>query len=100
MCPVTIHKALSLLFPSGDNILTALNVARACGMIPSHEQIIFVHASPPTANSMATLRFHRGEGAVISTQETMHILEQVLIQDLIYCIAFKAMNNTSVLFYL
>ncbi|XP_060794319.1 cation-transporting ATPase 13A2 isoform X2 [Neoarius graeffei] len=66
---------------TGDNILTALNVARACGMIPSHEQIIFVHASPPTANSMATLRFHRGEGAVISTQETMHILEQGLYQN-------------------
>lgn len=76
-----IFWSLSLLFPSGDNILTALNVARTCGMMSSHEQIIFVHASPPTATSMALLRFNQGDSAaaVISTQETMDILEQVLM---------------------
>lgn len=101
MCSVTIHMPLSLLFPSGDNILTALNVARTCGMTSSHEQIIFVHASPPTANSRALLRFHQGDGApaVVSTQETMDILEQVLIQDFIYFIAFKAVNNISISMY-
>ncbi|XP_058265478.1 cation-transporting ATPase 13A2 isoform X2 [Hemibagrus wyckioides] len=68
---------------TGDNILTALNVARTCGMTSSHEQIIFVHASPPTANSRALLRFHQGDGApaVVSTQETMDILEQGLYQN-------------------
>ncbi|XP_027026323.2 cation-transporting ATPase 13A2 isoform X1 [Tachysurus fulvidraco] len=68
---------------TGDNILTALNVARACGMMSSHEQVVFVHASPPTANSMAVLRFHQGDGspAVVSTQETMNILEQGLYQN-------------------
>ncbi|KAF4078076.1 hypothetical protein AMELA_G00195310 [Ameiurus melas] len=68
---------------TGDNILTALNVARACGMMSPHEQIIFVHASPPTANSEALLRFHQGDGAsaVISTQEAMDIQEQGLYQN-------------------
>ncbi|TSR39560.1 Cation-transporting ATPase 13A2 [Bagarius yarrelli] len=68
---------------TGDNILTALNVARACEMMSSHEQIIYVHASPPTANSMAMLRFHQGEGAhaALSTQETMDNLEQGLYQN-------------------
>lgn len=78
--------SLSLLFLSGDNILTALNVARACGMISSHEQIIFVQASPPTATSMASLRFNQGDAAaaVVSTQETLDILEQVLVQEFVY----------------
>uniref|UniRef100_A0A8C1IA76 ATPase cation transporting 13A2 n=1 Tax=Cyprinus carpio TaxID=7962 RepID=A0A8C1IA76_CYPCA len=40
---------------TGDNILTAVNVARACGMVPAHDKVIFVHASPPTASSMASL---------------------------------------------
>uniref|UniRef100_A0A8C1EDR0 ATPase cation transporting 13A2 n=1 Tax=Cyprinus carpio carpio TaxID=630221 RepID=A0A8C1EDR0_CYPCA len=51
---------------TGDNILTAVNVARACGMVLSHEKVIFVHASPPTASSVASLQFHQGDGAVNS----------------------------------
>ncbi|XP_022532954.2 cation-transporting ATPase 13A2 isoform X1 [Astyanax mexicanus] len=68
---------------TGDNILTALNVARACRMVSSHEKVIFVHASPPTANSMASLQFHRGESgaASVSTQETMDFLDQGLYQN-------------------
>uniref|UniRef100_A0A673M6D9 Probable cation-transporting ATPase 13A2 n=1 Tax=Sinocyclocheilus rhinocerous TaxID=307959 RepID=A0A673M6D9_9TELE len=60
---------------TGDNILTAVNVAGACGMVQSHEKVIFVHASPPTASSMASLQFHQGDGAVatINTQETIDI---------------------------
>uniref|UniRef100_A0A673KX65 Probable cation-transporting ATPase 13A2 n=1 Tax=Sinocyclocheilus rhinocerous TaxID=307959 RepID=A0A673KX65_9TELE len=60
---------------TGDNILTAVNVAGACGMVLSHEKVIFVHASPPTASSMASLQFHQGDGAVatINTQETIDI---------------------------
>lgn len=87
-CP---FLSLSLLFLLGDNILTALNVARVCGMMSSHEQIIFVNASPPTATSMPLLRFHQGDSvaAAVSTQETMDILEQVLTQDLIYFIVLK-----------
>lgn len=64
---------------SGDNILTAVNVARACGMVLSHEKVIFIHASPPTASSMASLQFHQGDGAVatINTHETIDIPTQV-----------------------
>ncbi|KAF4096684.1 cation-transporting ATPase 13A2 isoform X1 [Onychostoma macrolepis] len=68
---------------TGDNILTAVNVARACGMVLSHEKVIFVHASPPTASSMASLQFHQGDGAVatINTQETIDIPAQGLYQN-------------------
>ncbi|XP_065141873.1 polyamine-transporting ATPase 13A2 isoform X1 [Paramisgurnus dabryanus] len=67
---------------TGDNILTAVNVARTCGMVLSNEKIIFVHASPPTASSMALLQFHQGDGVVstINTQESMDSLAQGLYQ--------------------
>lgn len=76
------HAVFLLL--SGDNILTAVNVARACGMVLSHEKVIFVHASPPTASSMASLQFHQGDGAAAATdntQETIHIPAQVCFTD-------------------
>ncbi|XP_057175089.1 cation-transporting ATPase 13A2 isoform X1 [Triplophysa rosa] len=68
---------------TGDNILTAVNVAHACGMVLSHERVIFVHASPPTANSMALLQFHQGDGVVasVNTQESMDALSQGLYQN-------------------
>ncbi|XP_026870310.2 LOW QUALITY PROTEIN: cation-transporting ATPase 13A2 [Electrophorus electricus] len=68
---------------TGDNILTALNVAQSCRMLLPHEQVIFVHASPPAANSMASLQFQQRDGrdATINTQETMDILEQGLYQN-------------------
>uniref|UniRef100_A0A8C2KSI2 ATPase cation transporting 13A2 n=1 Tax=Cyprinus carpio TaxID=7962 RepID=A0A8C2KSI2_CYPCA len=77
-----IDHAVFLLL-SGDNILTAVNVARACGMVPAHEKVIFVHASPPTASSMASLQFHQGDGAVatVNTQETIDIPAQGLYQN-------------------
>ncbi|XP_051515898.1 polyamine-transporting ATPase 13A2-like isoform X2 [Myxocyprinus asiaticus] len=67
---------------TGDNILTAVNVARACGMVLSHERVIFVHASPPTACSMASLQFHQGDGVIvtINTQEAMDVQAQGLYQ--------------------
>lgn len=70
---------------SGDNILTAVNVARACGMVLTHDKVIFVHASPPTANSVASLQFHEGDGAsaTINTQETIDIPAQVCLFDLL-----------------
>ncbi|XP_067302302.1 cation-transporting ATPase 13A2 isoform X2 [Pseudorasbora parva] len=68
---------------TGDNILTAVNVARACGMVLPHERVIFVHASPPTASSMASLQFHQGDGAVatINTHETIDNPVQGLYQN-------------------
>ncbi|XP_026061849.1 cation-transporting ATPase 13A2-like isoform X2 [Carassius auratus] len=71
------------LMVTGDNILTAVNVAGACGMVLSHEKVIFVHASPPTASAMASLQFHQGDGAVatIDTQETIDISAQGLYQN-------------------
>uniref|UniRef100_A0A8C1VTC1 ATPase cation transporting 13A2 n=1 Tax=Cyprinus carpio TaxID=7962 RepID=A0A8C1VTC1_CYPCA len=58
---------------TGDNILTAVNVARACGMVLSHEKVIFVHASPPTASSVASLQFHQGDGGLYQNSAGYHL---------------------------
>ncbi|XP_043917761.1 polyamine-transporting ATPase 13A2 isoform X2 [Protopterus annectens] len=42
---------------TGDNMLTAVNVARNCGMVGPKEKIIFVSGSPATRSKPATLKF-------------------------------------------
>ncbi|KAM4651586.1 polyamine-transporting ATPase 13A2 isoform 2-T5 [Discoglossus pictus] len=42
---------------TGDNMLTAVNVARRCHMVETTERVFFVNASPPTHNKSATLKF-------------------------------------------
>ncbi|XP_024860631.1 polyamine-transporting ATPase 13A2-like isoform X2 [Kryptolebias marmoratus] len=53
---------------TGDNILTAVNVAKSCMMVGCDEKVIFVTATPRTAQSLPTLRFSlEDEGAQSST---------------------------------
>ncbi|XP_027486855.1 cation-transporting ATPase 13A2 isoform X3 [Corapipo altera] len=42
---------------TGDNMLTALNVARGCRMVEPRERLVFVSASPPGHGKPAALRF-------------------------------------------
>ncbi|XP_041859215.1 cation-transporting ATPase 13A2 isoform X2 [Melanotaenia boesemani] len=53
---------------TGDNILTAVNVAKSCGMVESEDKVIFVSATPHTAQSLPTLRFSLEDGGAIATQ--------------------------------
>uniref|UniRef100_A0A7N6A1A9 Cation-transporting P-type ATPase N-terminal domain-containing protein n=1 Tax=Anabas testudineus TaxID=64144 RepID=A0A7N6A1A9_ANATE len=57
---------------TGDNILTAVNVAKICGMVGSDEKVIFVNATPPTARSMPTLRF-----SLEDTQSSVEVITEV-----------------------
>lgn len=63
---------LLLLLHTGDNILTAVSVAKSCGMVGADEKVIFVTATPHTANSLPTIKFTPGEetssSPLISTQ--------------------------------
>uniref|UniRef100_A0A669FA00 ATPase cation transporting 13A2 n=1 Tax=Oreochromis niloticus TaxID=8128 RepID=A0A669FA00_ORENI len=56
---------------TGDNVLTAVNVAKTCGMVGSDEKVIFVTATPHTAQSMPTLRFSLEEEAALSGQSSV-----------------------------
>lgn len=56
----------------GDNILTAVNVAKSCGMVGSDEKVIFVNATPHTTQSMPTLKF-----SFEDTQGSVEVITQV-----------------------
>ncbi|NXG39999.1 AT132 ATPase, partial [Dromaius novaehollandiae] len=52
---------------TGDNMLTAVNVAKSCCMVEPKERLIFVAASPPAPDKPAALKFvlaehSQGEG--------------------------------------
>ncbi|CAG6021127.1 unnamed protein product [Menidia menidia] len=55
---------------TGDNILTAVNVAKSCGMVGSDERVIFVTATPRSALSMPTLRFSMEDGGAGAAQSS------------------------------
>ncbi|KAM6930111.1 polyamine-transporting ATPase 13A2 [Lycodopsis pacificus] len=56
---------------TGDNILTAVNVAKNCGMLGVDEKVIFVNATPHTAQSMPTLNFSLEEGGAPDAQTSI-----------------------------
>ncbi|TKS77174.1 Cation-transporting ATPase 13A2 [Collichthys lucidus] len=65
---------------TGDNILTAVNVAKSCGMVGSDEKVIFVNATPHTAQSTPTLTFNLEEGGNIDTHSSVEVITQGLYQ--------------------
>ncbi|KAM7083750.1 polyamine-transporting ATPase 13A2 isoform 1-T1 [Ciconia maguari] len=46
---------------TGDNMLTAVNVAKGCRMVEPKERVIFVNASPPSHDKPAALKFTLAE---------------------------------------
>uniref|UniRef100_A0A674CMZ3 ATPase 13A3 n=1 Tax=Salmo trutta TaxID=8032 RepID=A0A674CMZ3_SALTR len=46
---------------TGDNMLTAISVARDCGMIAPHERVIIADATPPKDIQPATINWHYTE---------------------------------------
>lgn len=53
-----LHTTLTTPFPSGDNILTAVSVARDCGMIPPQDKVIIAEALPPVDGRPARIEWH------------------------------------------
>uniref|UniRef100_A0A8D3BL68 ATPase cation transporting 13A2 n=1 Tax=Scophthalmus maximus TaxID=52904 RepID=A0A8D3BL68_SCOMX len=62
---------------TGDNILTAVNVAKSCGMVGSDEKVIFVSATPHTAQSVPTLRFTLEDRVTTTAQGSIEICTRV-----------------------
>ncbi|XP_059188921.1 cation-transporting ATPase 13A2 isoform X2 [Centropristis striata] len=65
---------------TGDNILTAVNVAKSCGMVGIDEKVIFVNVTPHTAQSMPTMRFSLEDGAAPGPQSSVEVITQGLYQ--------------------
>ncbi|XP_014045343.1 polyamine-transporting ATPase 13A3 isoform X2 [Salmo salar] len=68
---------------TGDNMLTAISVARDCGMITPHERVIIADATPPKDIQPATINWHytenhtskdnRVESVEISLEDVGHV---------------------------
>ncbi|KPP59437.1 hypothetical protein Z043_122642, partial [Scleropages formosus] len=65
---------------TGDNMLTAVNVARVCGMVAADEHVISVHTSSPDAHSPPSLQFHLEDSGAGSPQEGFYDLTRGLYQ--------------------
>nr|XP_028597190.1 cation-transporting ATPase 13A2 isoform X3 [Podarcis muralis] len=77
-----LHNAdIRTVMVTGDNMLTAVNVARSCRMVNAKERVLFVHAAPPRGrDEPAALRFvpyeHHLEQPDGSYQRESYFLEQ------------------------
>lgn len=71
---------LRTVMVTGDNILTAVNVAKSCGMVGSDEKVIFVNATPHTGQSMPILRFNLEDGGTAAAESSVEVITQGLYQ--------------------
>lgn len=76
---LTMARIRSIMV-TGDNILTAVSVAKTCGMVSSNEKVIFVIATPRTANSLPTLRFSLEDGGGTAAHSSIEVITQGLYQ--------------------
>uniref|UniRef100_A0A674P4G6 ATPase cation transporting 13A2 n=1 Tax=Takifugu rubripes TaxID=31033 RepID=A0A674P4G6_TAKRU len=67
---------LRCIMVTGDNILTAVNVAKTCGMVACHERVIFVNATAHTASSAPTLTFNLEDGGHGNFQSSADVITQ------------------------
>ncbi|XP_077412443.1 polyamine-transporting ATPase 13A3-like [Vanacampus margaritifer] len=56
------------LMVTGDNMLTAISVARDCGMIEGHEKVIIADAVPPNDQNPACITWCYSENPVINNK--------------------------------
>uniref|UniRef100_A0A3Q3EBN9 ATPase 13A3 n=1 Tax=Hippocampus comes TaxID=109280 RepID=A0A3Q3EBN9_HIPCM len=61
------------LMVTGDNMLTAISVARDCGMIRGHEKVIIADAVPPNDQNPATITWRYSENPVLKSNQTTKI---------------------------
>ncbi|GCB84397.1 hypothetical protein scyTo_0025205, partial [Scyliorhinus torazame] len=55
------RACIRLVMVTGDNMLTAVSVARECGMIPPRGKVIVTEASPPKGGQSATIHWQYAE---------------------------------------
>uniref|UniRef100_A0A3Q3IU56 Polyamine-transporting ATPase 13A3 n=1 Tax=Monopterus albus TaxID=43700 RepID=A0A3Q3IU56_MONAL len=58
------------LMVTGDNMLTAISVARDCGMVPAHEKVIIADAVPPKDAHPASITWHYTENITQTAKDS------------------------------
>ncbi|CAJ0968730.1 unnamed protein product [Ranitomeya imitator] len=75
---------------TGDNMLTAVNVARSCQLVEPAEKVFFVNASPPTYSSSATLKFIPSEPTMSEeNREGLYQQGRLFLERQPYCFAMN-----------
>jgi len=77
-----------VLFHSGDNILTAVSVARQCGLVPAEDKLVFVNAYSPDGGAPARIEWvcHEDSARRLDTTTTSPAPDEVLyLQSLRVC---------------
>nr|XP_057929208.1 polyamine-transporting ATPase 13A3-like [Doryrhamphus excisus] len=57
------------LMATGDNILTAISVARDCGMVQAHEKVIIADAVPPIDENPASITWRYADNPVLDNNQ-------------------------------
>ncbi|XP_055521214.1 polyamine-transporting ATPase 13A3-like [Leucoraja erinacea] len=75
-----LPSLVNLCLP-GDNMLTALSVARECGMIPPHGKVVITEAVPPRDGQVATISWQYADDTAgwVATHDTKDI--QIKVED-------------------
>ncbi|XP_073512248.1 polyamine-transporting ATPase 13A2 isoform X2 [Phyllobates terribilis] len=75
---------------TGDNMLTAVNVARSCHLVEPTEKVFFVNASPPTYSSAASLKFIPSEPTTTEEyREGLYQQGRLFLERQPYCFAMN-----------
>ncbi|XP_077394602.1 polyamine-transporting ATPase 13A3-like isoform X1 [Festucalex cinctus] len=61
------------LMVTGDNMLTAISVARECGMVQAHERVIIADAVPPNDQDAASIMWRYSENPVLKNNHMSDI---------------------------
>ncbi|XP_066462433.1 polyamine-transporting ATPase 13A2 isoform X2 [Eleutherodactylus coqui] len=87
----SLRKAnIRTVMVTGDNMLTAVNVAKSCHLVEPAEKVFFVNASPPTYDSSATLKFIPSEPTLgEETREGLYQQGAVFLDMGPYCFAMN-----------
>ncbi|CAN2387990.1 P5-type ATPase cation transporter [Pristimantis euphronides] len=87
----SLRKAnIRTVMVTGDNMLTAVNVAKSCHLVEPVEKVFFVNASPPTYNSSATVKFILSEQTLgEETREGLYQQGSVFLDRGPYCFALN-----------
>ncbi|XP_061775883.1 polyamine-transporting ATPase 13A3-like [Nerophis ophidion] len=61
------------LMVTGDNMSTAISVARDCGMVQAHEDIIIADAVPPNEENPASITWRYSDNHVVNNNQTAEV---------------------------
>ncbi|XP_053308201.1 polyamine-transporting ATPase 13A2 [Spea bombifrons] len=85
---------------TGDNMLTAVNVAKSCHMVEPTEKVFFVTASPPCYNNAATLKFIPADPSPVEdSREGLYQLGGTFLSKDPYCFAMNGKSFAALMDY-